>query len=86
MIDKNSEQYQNFEELWEGKTPKGVNINKKNSFRSRMKNTCHQEGLEFSKLNSFLVHSGLSKKLDEDTVVKNDIKVSNPPRRHLRNF
>ena len=62
MIDKNSKQFQIFEELWEGKTPKGVNINKKNSFRSRMKNTCHQEGLEFSKLNSFLVHSGLSKK------------------------
>ncbi len=86
MIDKNSEQYLKFEELWEGKTPKGVNINKKNSFRSRMKNSCHQEGLEFSKLNSFLVHSGLSKKLDDDTIIKNDIKVSNPPRRHLRNF
>lgn len=86
MIDKNSEQYIKFEELWEGKTPKGVNINKKNSFRSRMKNSCHQEGLEFSKLNSFLVYSGLSKKLDDDTIIKNDIKVSNPPRRHLRNF
>ena len=86
MIDKNSEQYLKFEELWEGKTPKGVNINKKNSFRSRMKNSCHQEGLEFSKLNSFLVYSGLSKKLDDDTMIKNDIKVSNPPRRHLRNF
>ncbi|GIR27811.1 MAG: hypothetical protein CM15mP42_07610 [Methanobacteriota archaeon] len=86
MIDKNSEQYLKFEELWEGKTPKGVNINKKNSFRSRMKNSCHQEGLEFSKLNSFLVYSGLSKKLDDDTIIKNDIKVSNPPRRHLRNF
>ena len=86
MIDKNSEQYLTFEELWEGKTPKGVNINKKNSFRSRMKNSCHQEGLEFSKLNSFLVFSGLSKKLDDDTIIKNDIKVSNPPRRHLRNF
>ena len=86
MIDKNSEQYLKFEELWEGKTPKGVNINKKNSFRSRMKNSCHQEGLDFSKLNSFLVYSGLSKKLDDDTIIKNDIKVSNPPRRHLRNF
>ena len=86
MIDKNSEQYLKFEELWEGKTPKGVNINKKNSFRSRMKNSCHQEGLEFSKLNSFLVYSGLSKKIDDDTIIKNDIKVSNPPRRHLRNF
>ena len=86
MIDKNSEQYLKFEDLWEGKTPKGVNINKKNSFRSRMKNSCHQEGLEFSKLNSFLVYSGLSTKLDDDTIIKNDIKVSNPPRRHLRNF
>ena len=86
MIDKNSEQYLKFEELWEGKTPKGVNINKKNSFRSKMKNSCHQEGLEFSKLNSFLVYSGLSKKLDDDIIIKNDIKVSNPPRRHLRNF
>ena len=86
MIDKKSEQYLKFEELWDGKTPKGVNINKKNSFRSRMKNSCHQEGLEFSKLNSFLVYSGLSKKLDDDTIIKNDIKVSNPPRRHLRNF
>ena len=86
MIDKNSEQYLKFEELWEGKTPKGLNINKKNSFRSKMKNSCHQEGLEFSKLNSFLVYSGLSKKLDDDTTIKNDIKVSNPPRRHLRNF
>tara|TARA_B100002051_G_C16508352_1_gene521465 strand:- start:219 stop:479 length:261 start_codon:yes stop_codon:yes gene_type:complete len=86
MIDKNSEQYLKFEELWDGKTPKGVNINKKNSFRSKMKNSCHQEGLEFSKLNSFLVYSGLSKKLDDDTIIKNDIKVSNPPRRHLRNF
>ena len=86
MIDKNSEQYLKFEELWDGKTPKGVNINKKNSFRSKMKNSCHQEGLEFSKLNSFLVYSGLSKKLDDDIIIKNDIKVSNPPRRHLRNF
>ena len=86
MIDKNSEQYLKFEELWGGKTPKGVNINKKNSFRSKMKNSCHQEGLEFSKLNSFLVYSGLSKKLDDDIIIKNDIKVSNPPRRHLRNF
>ena len=86
MIDKKSEQYKHFEALWKGETPKGINISKKNSFRSRMKNSCHQEGLEYSKINSFLVFSGLSKKLDEDTIIKNDIKVSNPPRRHLRNF
>ena len=86
MIDKKSEQYKHFEALWKGKTPKGINISKKNSFRSRMKNSCNQEGLEYSKVNSFLVFSGLSKKLDEDTIIKNDIKVSNPPRRHLRNF
>lgn len=86
MIDKDSEEYKQFEGLWEGKTPKGINISKKNSFRSRMKNSCQQEGLEYSKINSFLVHSGLSKKLDENSIIKNDIKVTTPPRRHLRNF
>ena len=51
-----------------------------------MKNSCHQEGLEYSKINSYLVYSGLSKRLDPDTIIKNDIKISNPPRRHLRKF
>ena len=61
MIDKDNEQYKLFERLWEGKTPKGINLSKKNSFRSRMKNSCNQEGLEYSKINSYLVFSGLSK-------------------------
>ena len=86
MIDKDNEQYKLFEGLWEGKTPKGINVNKKNSFRSRMKNSCNQEGLEYSKINSYLVFSGLSKKLDADSIIKNDIKISTPPRRHLRKF
>jgi len=86
MIDKNSEQYRLFEIRWDGKTPKGFNMTKKNSFRSRMKNSCQQEGLEYSKINSYLVYSGLSKKLDEDTIIKNNIKITNPPRRHLRKF
>ena len=86
MIDKNSTQFKNFEGLWEGETPKGINVNKKNSFRSKMKNACQQEGLEFSKINSFLVFSGLSKKLDPDTIIQNDIKITSPPRRHLRKF
>ncbi len=86
MIDENSEQFKNFVSLWKGKTPKGINISKKNSFRSRMKNSCQQEGLEFSKINSFLVFSGLSKKLDPDSIIKNDIKITTPPRRHLREF
>ena len=86
MIDTNSDQYKIFENLWNGKTPKGLNVNKRNSFRSRMKNSCHQEGFEYSKLNSYLVHSGLSKKLDADTIIKNDIKITSPPRRHLRKF
>ena len=86
MIDEDSEQYKLFQGLWEGKTPKGININKKNSFRSRMKNSCNQEGLEYSKVNSFLVFSGLSKKLDADSIIKNDIEISTPPRRHLRKF
>ena len=86
MIDKNSEQFKNFESLWRGETPKGINLTKKNSFRSRMKNSCQQEGLEYSKINSFLVFSGLSKKLDPDTIIKNYIKITSPPRRHLREF
>ena len=57
MIDKESEQFKQFEQLWKGETPKGINVNKKNSFRSRMKNSCNQEGLEYSKINSFLVFS-----------------------------
>ena len=86
MIDKNSTQFKNFEGLWEGETPEGINVNKKNSFRSKMKNACQQEGLEFSKINSLLVFSGLSKKLDPDTIIQNDIKITSPPRRHLRKF
>jgi hypothetical protein len=86
MIDKNSEQFKSFESLWRGETPKGINLTKKNSFRSRMKNSCQQEGFEYSKINSFLVFSGLSKKLDQDTIIKNDIKITSPPRRHLREF
>ena len=86
MINKESEEYIQFEKLWEGITPKGVNVSKKNSFRSRMKNSCNQEGLEFSKINSFLVYSGKSKALDSDTIMKGEVKITKPPRRHLRKF
>ena len=86
MIDKESEEYIQFEKLWKGITPKGVNVSKKNSFRSRMKNSCSQEGLEFSKINSFLVYSGKSKVLDSDTILKGDVKITTPPRRYLRKF
>ena len=86
MIDKNSQEYKQFEKLWNGVTPKGINVSKKNSFRSKMKNTCHQEGLEFSKVNSFLVYTGNSKPVDSNTILKGDVKVTNPPRRHLRKF
>ncbi len=85
MIDKNSQEYIQFERLWNGITPKGNNISKKNSFRSKMKNTCHQEGLEFSKINSFLIYTGNSK-IDPNTIVKGDVKITHPPRRHLRKF
>ncbi len=86
MIDKDSQEYKQFQNLWDGITPKGKNISKKNSFRSRMKNSCQQEGLEYSKINSFLVYSGHSKQIDSNTIVKGEIKISNPPRRHLRKF
>ena len=86
MIDKDSQEYKQFQNLWDGITPKGKNISKKNSFRSRMKNSCQQEGLEYSKINSFLVYSGYSKQIDPNTIVKGEIKISKPPRRHLRKF
>ena len=86
MIDKKSDEYVQFGKLWDGVTPKGNNISKKNAFRSKMKNSCHQEGLEFSKINSFLVYTGNSKPIDPNTILKGDVKVTNPPRRHLRKF
>jgi len=86
MINKESEEYIQFEKLWKGVTPKGVNVSKKNSFKSRMKNSCNQEGLEFNKVNSFLVYSGKSKVLDSDTIMKGEVKITKPPRRHLRKF
>ena len=86
MIDKKSVPYLQFDKLWEGSTPKGINHSKKDTFRSRMKNSCQQEGLEFSKVNSYYIFSGDSKKLDSDTQLIGDVKVSKPPRRHLRKF
>ena len=86
MIDKKSATYLLFEKLWNGITPKGKNHSKKDTFRSRMKNSCQQEGLEFSKINSYFIFSGDSKKLDSDTRMDGDVKISKPPRRHLRKF
>ena len=84
MIDKESDQYIQFERLWNGKTPKGVNTSKRDSFRSKMKNSCQQEGVEFSKINSFRVFSGELRALDSNTHRVGDVKVTKPPRRHLR--
>ncbi|MED6305939.1 MAG: hypothetical protein VX898_03310 [Candidatus Thermoplasmatota archaeon] len=84
MIDKNTEQYKQFGKLWSGDTPKGINISKRNLFRSRMKNSCQQEGIEFSKINAFRIFSGEIKALESDTTKIGEIKVTKPPRRHLR--
>ena len=86
MIDKESKEYILFEKLWSGTTPKGTNRSKRDTFRSRMKNSCQQEGFEFSRVNSYYIFSGDSKKLDSDTQLIGDVKVSKPPRRHLRKF
>jgi len=51
-----------------------------------MKNNCQQEGFEFSKINSYLVFSGEYKNLDAASIIRNDIKMIRPPRRHLRKF
>ena len=58
MIDKDSIQYKQFDRLWEGETPKGANITKRNLFRSKMKNSCQQERIEFNKINAFRIFSG----------------------------
>ena len=84
MIDKDSNQYKQFSRFWEGETPKGVNITKRDLFRSKMKNSCQQEGIEYSKINSFRVFSGEIRALSSDTQKVGDVKVTKPPRRHLR--
>ncbi len=83
MIDKDSNQYKQFSRFWEGKTPKGVNITKRDLFRSKMKNSCQQEVIEYSKINSFRVFSGEIRALGSDTQKIGDVKVTKPPRRHL---
>tara|TARA_B100000586_G_scaffold258086_1_gene222307 strand:+ start:1188 stop:1448 length:261 start_codon:yes stop_codon:yes gene_type:complete len=84
MIDKNTEQYKQFDKLWLGNTPKGINTSKRSLFRSRMKNSCQQEGVEFSKINAFRIFSGEIRELGSDITKVGDIKVTKPPRRHLR--
>ena len=84
MIDKTSEQYKQFDKLWSGESPKGVNTTKRALFRSKMKNSCQQEGLEFSKINSYIVFSGEVRNTGDDTRTVGEVKVQKPPRRHLR--
>ena len=84
MIDKDSNQYRQFSKLWTGETPKGVNITKRDVFRSKMKNSCQQEGIEFSEINAFRIFSGEIKELGSDTQKVGEIKVTKSPRRYLR--
>jgi hypothetical protein len=49
-----------------------------------MKNSCQQQGIGFSKINSFRIFSGEIKNLASDTHMVGDVKVTKPPRRHLR--
>ena len=84
MIDKDSAQYKQFSKLWTGEAPKGVNITKRDLFRSKMKNSCQQEGIEFGEINAFRIFSGEIKELGSDTQKVGEVKVTKPPRRHLR--
>ena len=84
MIDKDSDQHKQFSKLWTGETPKGVNITKRDLFRSKMKNSCQQEGIEFGEINAFRIFSGEIKELGSDTQKVGEVKVTKPPRRHLR--
>ena len=84
MIDKDSAQYKQFSKLWIGETPKGINITKRDLFRSKLKNSCQQEGIEFGEINAFRIFSGKIKELGSDTKKVGEVKVTKPPRRHLR--
>ena len=84
MIGRDSVQYKQFSKLWIGETPKGINNTKRDLFRSKMKNSCQQEGIEFSEINAFRIFSGAIKELSSDTQKVGEVKVTKPPRRHLR--
>jgi hypothetical protein len=49
-----------------------------------MKNSCQQEGIEFSEINAFRIFSGEIRDLASDTRKVGEVKITKPPRRHLR--
>ena len=79
-----SEKKRQFERLWKGETPKGINPQKRDEFRSKMKSSCQQLGLRFSKINSQRIYLGETGANDDEITRVGEVRVRHPPRRHLR--
>ncbi len=79
-----SEKKRQFERLWKGETPKGTNTQKRDEFRSKMKSSCQQLGLRFSKINSQRIYLGETGANDDEITRVGEVRVRHPPRRHLR--
>ena len=79
-----SEKERQFEKLWKGETPKGINPQKRNAFRSRMKSDCQQLGLRYTKVNSRRIYLGELARDDDEITRVGEVRVRHPPRRHLR--
>ncbi|MDP6413489.1 MAG: hypothetical protein QGG54_00360 [Gammaproteobacteria bacterium] len=79
-----SEKKRQFERLWKGETPKGTNPQKRDEFRSKMKSSCQQLGLRFSKINSQRIYLGETGANDDEITRVGEVRVRHPPRRHLR--
>ncbi len=73
-----------FRRLWRGRTPKGYNRQKKQSFRSLMKNACQQAALDFTRYNARRIYMGEIENIDPDEIRFGDKRIRRPPRRHLR--
>ena len=81
VIDEKAAQ---FRRLWRGETPKGYNRQKKEAFRSKMKNACQQSGLEFTNYNARRLYMGEIENFDPNEIRFGDKKLYLPPRRYLR--
>lgn len=81
-----SEKEQQFERLWKGLTPRGLSLQKRREFRSKMKSACQQLGYDFDKHNARLYFSGRLNEDDEEQSRKDKFKSYKPPRRFLRHI
>ena len=81
-----TEKEKQFERPWKGLTPRGLSLQKRREFRSKMKSACLQLGYDFGKHNSRLYFLGRLDEDDDEKPRKGIVKSFKPPRRFLRNI